>query len=42
MARVGFELTTPVFNRAKTAHALDRADIKFGKASIRYLKMYTV
>jgi hypothetical protein len=25
MPRVGFELTTPVFERAKTVHALDRA-----------------
>jgi hypothetical protein len=24
MSRVGFELTTPVFERAKTVHALDR------------------
>jgi hypothetical protein len=26
MLRVGFESTTPVFERAKTVHALDRAD----------------
>jgi hypothetical protein len=25
MPRMGFELTTPVFERAKTIHALDRA-----------------
>jgi hypothetical protein len=25
MPRVGFEITTPVFERAKTVHALDRA-----------------
>jgi hypothetical protein len=25
MPRVGFDPTTPVFERAKTAHALDRA-----------------
>jgi hypothetical protein len=24
MPRVGFEITTPVFERAKTVHALDR------------------
>jgi hypothetical protein len=25
MPRMGFELTTPLFERAKTIHALDRA-----------------
>jgi hypothetical protein len=28
MPRVGFEPTTPVFEQAKTVHALDRAAIK--------------
>jgi hypothetical protein len=30
MPRVGFELTTPVFERAKTVHALDRATTVIG------------
>jgi hypothetical protein len=30
MPRVGFELKTPVFNRAKTVHALDRAAAVIG------------
>jgi hypothetical protein len=31
MLRVGFEPTTPVFERAKIFHALDRADTVIGK-----------
>jgi hypothetical protein len=31
MPRVGFEPTVPVFERAKTVHALDRAAAVFGK-----------
>jgi hypothetical protein len=31
MPRVGFEPTAPVFERAKTVHALDRADIMIDK-----------
>jgi hypothetical protein len=30
MPRVGFENTTPVFERAKAVHALDRADTVIG------------
>jgi hypothetical protein len=30
MSRVGFELTMPEFERAKTGHALDRADTVIG------------
>jgi hypothetical protein len=30
MPRVGIELTTPVFEQAKTVHALDRAAILMG------------
>jgi hypothetical protein len=30
MPLVGFKLTTPVFDWAKTVHALDRATIVFG------------
>jgi hypothetical protein len=30
MPRVGFEPTTPVFERAKAAHALDRAPTEIG------------
>jgi hypothetical protein len=31
MPQVGFESTIPVFERAKTVHALDRAAIVIGK-----------
>jgi hypothetical protein len=31
MPRVGFEPTTPVFEREKTVHALDRATTVIGK-----------
>jgi hypothetical protein len=31
MHRVGFEPTTPVFERAKTVHALDRAATVIGE-----------
>jgi hypothetical protein len=31
MPRVGLELMIPVFQRAKTVHALDRADEEVGK-----------
>jgi hypothetical protein len=31
MPRVGFEPKTPVFEQAKTVHALDRAAIVIGK-----------
>jgi hypothetical protein len=34
MARVGFERTTPVFERAKTVHALDRPATVIGHFSI--------
>jgi hypothetical protein len=30
MPRVGLEVTTPVFERAKTVHALDRAATEIG------------
>jgi hypothetical protein len=33
MPGVGFEPTTPVFERAKAAHALDRAATVIGKSS---------
>jgi hypothetical protein len=38
MPRVGFEPTIPVFERAKTVHALDRADTVIGKTDI-YIAM---
>jgi hypothetical protein len=39
MPRVGFELTIPAFERAKTVHALDHAVTVIGKAmEISYLK----
>jgi hypothetical protein len=31
MPQMGFEPTVPMFERAKTVHALDRADIVIGK-----------
>jgi hypothetical protein len=35
MPRVGFEPTIPVFERAKTVHALDRAAVVIGNAPYR-------
>jgi hypothetical protein len=35
MPWVGFELTTPVFDRAKTVHALDRAATVFGSERLQ-------
>jgi hypothetical protein len=35
MPRVGFEHTIPVFERAKTVHALDRAATVIGGMSLR-------
>jgi hypothetical protein len=35
MPRVEFELTTPVFGRAKTAHTLDRAATVIRKIKLR-------
>jgi hypothetical protein len=37
MPQVGFEATTPVFWRAKTVHALDRAATVIGIASFCHL-----
>jgi hypothetical protein len=42
MPRVGFESTTPVFERAKTVHVLDRAATVIGKAKNRCLKFVLV
>jgi hypothetical protein len=38
MPLAGFEPTIPVFKRAKTFHALDRAAIVTGRLSIEYHK----
>jgi hypothetical protein len=35
MRRVGFEPTIPVFERAKTVHALDRAATVIGCSKVR-------
>jgi hypothetical protein len=35
MLRVGFESTIPVFERAKTIYAVDRATIVIGKSSYK-------
>jgi hypothetical protein len=37
MPRVGFEPTTPVFDRAKTVHALGRAAAVIGGTTLLYL-----
>jgi hypothetical protein len=37
MPQVGFELTIPVFERAKTVHALDRAATVIGVARHRLI-----
>jgi hypothetical protein len=42
MFRVGFEPTTPVFERAKTVHALDRSAIVIGLQRCQYRKLYIV
>jgi hypothetical protein len=42
MPRVGFEPTTPVFQRAKTVHALDRAATVIGKQTATFNKKYLV
>jgi hypothetical protein len=34
MPQVGFELTIPVFKRAKAVHALDRAATVFGTVNV--------
>jgi hypothetical protein len=39
MPRVGFESTTPVFLRAKTVHALDRAANVIGISDSQVQKM---
>jgi hypothetical protein len=38
MPRVGFEPTTPVYERAQTVHALDRAATAIGVANAAFLK----
>jgi hypothetical protein len=38
MPQVGFELTTLVFERAKTVHALDRATIVIGSTVLQMVK----
>jgi hypothetical protein len=40
MSAVGFESRTPVFERAKTVHALDRAATVIGQYLIIKLKYY--
>jgi hypothetical protein len=41
MLRVGFEPTIPVFERAETVHASDRAATVIGKFSLHF-KMFSV
>jgi hypothetical protein len=36
MPEVGFELTIPVFQRAKTVYALERAATVMGTAALRW------
>jgi hypothetical protein len=40
MLRVGFELTIPVFERAKAVHALDRTTIMIDCESILLRKIF--
>jgi hypothetical protein len=40
MPRVGFEFTTPVFKRAKTVHASDRAATVISPVKYLYLPTY--
>jgi hypothetical protein len=42
MPQVEFELTTPVFERVKTVHALDRAATVIGGAVDQVILMCTV
>jgi hypothetical protein len=42
MPWVGFEPTIPVFERAKTFHALDGAAIVIGKQTSRYKNMISI
>jgi hypothetical protein len=39
MPRLGFEPTTPVFERVKTVHSLDRAPTLIGYCNIYCIKM---
>jgi hypothetical protein len=39
MPRVGFELTAPVFEPAKTVHALDRVATVIGSLSLSLLEL---
>jgi hypothetical protein len=41
MLWVGFEATTPAFERAKTVHALDYVAIVIGVKTYNNYKMYT-
>jgi hypothetical protein len=40
MPRVGFEPTTPVFEQAKTVHAVDRAAAVIGSKGSNCAKIY--
>jgi hypothetical protein len=40
MTEVGFELTIPVFERAKSVHALDRGATVIGKHLYLFLTVY--
>jgi hypothetical protein len=42
MPRVGFEPTIPVFERAKTVHALDRASTVIGKGGATSKKINNI
>jgi hypothetical protein len=41
MPQVGFEPMTPVFERTKTVHALDRAAVVIGSEWVLHYKMYS-
>jgi hypothetical protein len=42
MPRVEFEPTTPVFQRAKTVHALDHPDTVIGLTLINFAKILNI
>jgi hypothetical protein len=42
MPRVGFELTTPVSERAKTVHAIDRAATVFDSERLQKEKYHII
>jgi hypothetical protein len=42
MRRVGFDSTTPVFERVKTVHAFDGATTVIGQSKYKHFKCFTL